>query len=181
MRKLFIILTILPLFAIAQLRDKIKKIDSVLTYLYQHQLFNGTILIGEKGKVLYKKAFGISSAFNGKPLTTASSFNLASVSKQFTAMMIMILKEQGKLQYDDAVQKYLPSFPYETITIRQLLTHTSGLPEYFDIAERYMNLLDTLTNANALALLSEKKPPLVFQPGDKWEYCNTNYTTLASI
>src|SRR5205085_6663999 len=68
MRKLFIILTILPLFAIAQLRDKIKKIDSVLTYLYQHQLFNGTILIGEKGKVLYKKAFGISSAFNGKPL-----------------------------------------------------------------------------------------------------------------
>src|SRR5205085_6887276 len=118
MRKLFIILTILPLFAIAQLRDKIKKIDSVLPYLYQHQLFNGTILIGEKGKVLYKKAFGISSAFNGKPLTTASSFNLASVSKQFTAMMIMILKEQGKLQYDDAVQKYLPSFPYETITIR---------------------------------------------------------------
>jgi len=181
MRKLFIVLAILPLFALAQIKDKIQKIDSVLNYLYQHQLFNGTVLIGEKGKVLYKKAFGMSAAVNGKPLRTTSSFNLASVSKQFTAMMIMILKEQGKLQYDDAVQKYLASFPYESITIRQLLTHTSGLPEYFDVAERYMNLLDTLTNANMLALLADKKPSLVFKPGEKWEYCNTNYTTLASI
>lgn len=181
MRKLFVVLAILPLYTSAQLTDKIKKVDSALTYLYQRQLFNGTILIGEKGKVLYKKAFGISAAVNGKPLTTASSFNLASVSKQFTAMMIMILKEQGVLRYDDPVQKYLPSFPYETVTIRHLLTHTSGLPEYFDIAERFLNLLDTLTNASMLTLLAEKKPALVFQPGEKWEYCNTNYTTLASI
>ncbi|MES1220330.1 MAG: serine hydrolase, partial [Bacteroidota bacterium] len=181
MRKLLLILCLLPLFTIAQLTGKLKSIDSVLTYLYQRQLFNGTALIGEKGKVLYKKAFGISAAVNGKPLTTSSSFNLASVSKQFTAMMIMILKEQGKLQYDDLVQKYLPSFPYNNITIRHLLTHTSGLPEYFDIAERNMNLLDTLTNENMLALLAEKKPPVVFQPGEKWEYCNTNYSTLASV
>ena len=181
MRKLLFILFVLPLFSTAQLARKVAGIDSALTYLYQHQLFNGTVLIGEKGKVLYKKAFGISAATNGKPLTTASSFNLASVSKQFTAMMIMILKEHGKLQYDDPIQKYLPSFPYNAITIRQLLTHTSGLPEYFDIAERHMNLLDTLTNESMLALLADKKPPLVFQPGEKWEYCNTNYTTLASI
>ncbi|MES1218821.1 MAG: serine hydrolase [Bacteroidota bacterium] len=181
MRKLFFAVCILPLFSFAQLTEKIKRIDSALTYLYQHQLFNGTVLVGEKGKVLYKKAFGVSAAVNGQPLTTSSSFNLASVSKQFTAMMIMQLKEQGKLQYDDAVQRYLPSFPYNNVTIRHLLTHTSGLPEYFDIAERNMNLLDTLTNESMLALLADKKPPLVFQPGEKWEYCNTNYTTLASL
>jgi N-acyl-D-aspartate/D-glutamate deacylase/CubicO group peptidase (beta-lactamase class C family) len=181
MRKLFVVLAFIPFYATAQLADKIKKIDSALTYLYQHQLFNGTALIGEKGKVMYKKAFGRTAALNGNQLTTASAFNLASVSKQFTAMMVMILKEQGKLQYDDMVQKYLPSFPYETVTIRQLLTHTSGIPEYFEFAGRYMNLLDTLTNASLLALLAEKKPPPVFQPGQKWEYCNTNYTTLASI
>ncbi len=170
-----------PLFLSAQLNKKIERIDSVLTYLYQRQLFNGTVLVGEKGKVLYKKAFGISAAVNGQPLTTASAFNLASVSKQFFAMMIMMLKEQGKLQYDDAVQKYLPSFPYPDITIRQLLNHTSGLPEYFDIADRNMTLLDTVTNESIQALLAVKKPALVFAPGEKWEYCNTNYATLASI
>lgn len=95
--------------------------------------------------------------------------------------MIMMLQEQGKLRYDDPVQKHLPTFPYAAITIRQLMNQTSGLPEYFDIAAGGMILLDTLTNQSMLALLAEKKPPLVFQPGEKWEYCNTNYTTLASV
>ena len=180
MRKFLLLCLALPLLAPAQLNKKIARIDSALTYLYQRQLFNGTVLIGEKGKILYKKAFGISGV-NGSALTTASAFNLASVSKQFFAMMIMILKEQGKLNYDDAVHLYLPSFPYPDITIRQLMTHTSGLPEYFDIAELNMTLLDTLTNESMLTLLAEKKPPLRFKPGEKWEYCNTNYTTLASV
>ncbi|MGC4037739.1 MAG: serine hydrolase [Chitinophagaceae bacterium] len=182
MKKLLLLSAILfAVVANAQLKDKIKSIDSALTYLYQHQLFNGTALVGEKGKVIYKKAFGISAAKNGQPLTTALSFNLASVSKQFTAMMIMLLKEQGKLKYDDPVQQYLPEFPYPSVTIRHLLTHTSGLPEYFDFVERYRNLLDTLTNESLMSLLAEKKPPMVFQPGEKWEYCNTNYCTLASV
>jgi N-acyl-D-aspartate/D-glutamate deacylase len=93
----------------------------------------------------------------------------------------MMLKEQGKLQYDDAVQKHLPTFPYPAITLRHLLNHTSGLPEYFDVAERYRSLLDTLTNESMLALLAVKKPALVFTPGERFEYCNTNYTTLASV
>jgi len=180
MRKFLLLFLALPLFAPAQLNKKIARIDSALTYLYQRQLFNGTVLIGEKGKILYKKAFGISGV-NGSPLTTVSSFNLASVSKQFFAMMVMMLKEQGKLNYDDAVHQYLPTFPYPDITIRQLMTHTSGLPEYFDIAEQNMTLLDTLTNESMIKLLAEKKPSLRFKPGEKWEYCNTNYTTLASV
>ncbi len=181
MRNIFFVLTILPFFANAQLTEKINRVDSALSYLYQHHFFNGAVLIGEKGKVVYKKAFGVSSAAGDQMLTTQSSFNLASVSKQFFAMMIMMLKEQGKLQYDDPVQKYLPSFPYNNITIRHLMNHTSGLPEYFEIAAHNMNLLDTLTNESMLALLAATKPPLVFQPGEKWQYCNTNYTTLASI
>ncbi|MBL7849818.1 MAG: serine hydrolase [Cyclobacteriaceae bacterium] len=155
-------------------------IDSALTYLHQRELYNGTVLIAEKGKVLYKKAFGVRNA-GGEQLTTASSFNLASVSKQFYAMMTMMLKEQGKLAYDDPVKKYVPAFPYPTITIRHLLNQTSGLPEYFDIAQGRMTLLDTLTNAMMIRILAERKPPLVFEPGTRWEYCNTNYTTLASV
>jgi len=154
--------------------------DSALTKLYERRLFNGTVLIAEKGKVLYKKAFGVAGA-GAKPLTIDAAFNLASVSKQFFAMMVMMLKEQGKLQYDDPVQKYLPSFPYPAISLRHLMNHTSGLPEYFDIAERYRSLLDTLTNESMLALLAAKKPALVFTPGEKFVYCNTNYTTLASV
>ncbi|MCE7862342.1 MAG: serine hydrolase [Bacteroidetes bacterium CHB5] len=181
MKRFLLLLVLLPAIAYSQHQSKIARIDSVLTYLHQYHLFNGTVLIGEKGKVLYKKAFGIAHPQTQQPLTTASAFNLASVSKQFYTMMAMILKEQGKLQYDDAVKKYLPTFPYSNITIRQLMNQTSGLPEYFDIAQGNMNPLDTLTNASMLELLALKKPPLVFEPGTKWEYCNTNYTTLASI
>ena len=181
MKRFLLLLVLLPAIAYSQHQSKIARIDSVLTYLHQYHLFNGTVLIGEKGKVLYKKAFGIAHPQTQQPLTTASAFNLASVSKQFYTMMAMMLKEQGKLQYDEAVQKYLPAFPYNNITIRQLMNQTSGLPEYFDIAQGDMNPLDTLTNASLLALLAHKKPPLVFEPGTKWEYCNTNYTTLASI
>jgi len=181
MRKITVLLIIIcPLLSVAQWRSKIQTVDSVLTSLYEKQQFNGTVLIAEKGKVLYKKAFGIAGA-TGKPLTTDAAFNLASVSKQFFAMMVMMLKEQGKLQYDDPVQQYLPSFPYPGISIRHLMNHVSGLPEYFEIAERYRSLLDTLTNESMLALLAEKKPALVFQPGERFKYCNTNYTTLASV
>lgn len=181
MKNIIFLLLFIPLVTFSQHKEKIIRIDSVLTYLNQRQLFNGTVLIGEKGKVLYKKAFGIANPQPLTPLTTTSSFNLASVSKQFYAMMTMMLKEQGKLNYDDLVQKYLPIFPYNNITIRQLMNQVSGLPEYFDIAEGNMILLDTLTNQSMLELLAEKKPALVFQPGEQWEYCNTNYTTLASI
>lgn len=180
MKKIFLVVLIAPLLATAQWNTKIQTVDSVLTQLYERQLFNGTVLIAEKGKVLYKKAFGIAGA-DQRPLTVSAAFNLASVSKQFFAMMVMMLKEQGKLRYDDAVQKYLPSFPYPAITIRQLMNHTSGLPEYFDVAERYRSLLDTLTNPSMLALMAAKKPALVFEPGSKFEYCNTNYTMLASV
>lgn len=164
----------------AQWKDKVREVDSVLRYLHGRQLFNGTVLLAEQGKVIYKKSFGISEP-GGKPLNGSSSFNLASVSKQFFAMMIMMLKEEGKLAFDDPVQKHLPAFPYPGITLRHLMNHTSGLPEYRTLAERDMNLVDTLTNESLLELLAQKKPPLDFNAGDRYAYCNTNYTTLASV
>lgn len=180
MKKL-IVLLLIPVLGAAQMPQKISRIDSVLTYLHEQQLFNGTILIGEKGKVVYKKAFGLKNAGTGEKLSTTSAFNLASVSKQFYAMMIMMLKEQGKLQYDDPVQKFLPLFPYPVITLRHLLNQTSGLSEYFDMADGQMTYMDTLTNNSMLEMLATKRPPLRFQPGEQWEYCNTNYVTLGAV
>ena len=163
------------------LTRRLKTIDSALTVLHDRAMFNGVVLVAEGGKVAYKKAFGTANSATNEPLTTNSAFNLASVSKQFMAMMVMQLQERGKLRYDELVRTYLPDFPYDTITVRHLLTHTSGLPEYFDIAQQYTGPLDTLTNAGMLKLLHDHKPPLVFRPGTRWEYCNTGYVLLGSI
>ena len=160
---------------------QVKTLDSALTVLHQQAMFNGTILIAENGKPLYKKAFGLANIQTNETLKTTSAFNLASISKQFMTMMVMILQEKSKLRYDDKVQQYLPDFPYDSITIRHLLTHTSGLPEYFDLALQHNNTLDTLTNDKMLQLLKDHKPKLQFMPGSKWEYCNTGYLLLASL
>lgn len=160
---------------------QIESVNSALTRLHEQAMFNGVVLIAQEGKPLYKKAFGIANRQTQEALTPNSSFNLASVSKQFVAMMTMILKEQGKLQFEDKVKKYLPTFPYDKITIRQLLTHTSGLPEYFDLATKYTNTLDTLNNEKVLSLLADLRPALEFESGSEWQYCNTGYVLLASI
>ncbi|MEO5889337.1 MAG: serine hydrolase [Ferruginibacter sp.] len=165
----------------AQTTPGTKKLDSVLTLLYKTGRFNGTILYAEKGKVVYKKAFGVIDYRTNQPLSTTSSFNLASVTKQFICMGIMLLKEQGKLQFDDDCKKYIPELTYDSITIRNLMTHTSGIPEYFDVFQRYKGPLDTLTNEKMITLFSNHPPPLDFATGTKWNYCNTNYVLLVSI
>ena len=118
MRKWLLFLMAVPLFTQAQWKNKVKTVDSVLQYLYERQQFNGSVLLAEKGKIIYQKSFGIADTA-GKPLTLTSAFNLASVSKQFFTMMAMMLHEEGKLDYDQRVQQYLPSFPYSNITVRQ--------------------------------------------------------------
>ncbi|MCP1385270.1 serine hydrolase [Runella salmonicolor] len=161
--------------------SKLKTLDSTLTILHQRASFNGAVLVAENGKIVYKKALGIANLATQAPLKTTSSFNLASISKQFMAMMVMMLKEQGKLQFDDKVQKHLPDFPYEKISIRHLLTHTSGLPEYFELAQKHNNTLDTLTNEKLLQLLKTHQPYVEFGVGEKWEYNNTGYVILVSV
>lgn len=170
------------LFGITRIQAQtVRLLDSALTSLYERQLFNGTALYAERGKILYKKAFGVANAATGEQLQTRSAFNLASISKQFVAMTIMLLQEEGKIGYDDEVRKYLPEFPYEKIHIRHLLTHTSGLPEYFDLASRHTGTLDTLSNGDILDLLARYTPALDFAPGSRWQYTNTGYVLLPLI
>ncbi len=176
---LFFLLTIIT--TNAQQASTIQQLDSVLNGLYQSHRFNGTVLYAEKGKVLYKKAFGVTDIRTNQPLTTTSSFNLASVTKQFICMGIMILKEKGQLNYDDDCKKYIPELPYNGISIRNLMTHTSGIPEYFDLFQLYKKPLDTLTNEGMIKLFAEQKPALDFETGSKWNYCNTNYVLLVSV
>jgi CubicO group peptidase (beta-lactamase class C family) len=137
-------------------------------------------LVAENGKPIYNKAFGYREFEKQIPLQTSDIFELASVSKQFTAMVIMILKEKGKLNYDDSVGKYL-DIPYKGITIRNLLTHTSGLPDYQAIMDQYWDKTKVAGNSDCIEYLNKYVPSKRFEPGEKYEYSNTGYLLLASI
>jgi N-acyl-D-amino-acid deacylase len=183
MQKLIVLLLalILSVYTRAQPAHDFKKLDSVLTQLQLTDRFNGTVLYAEQGKILYKKAFGIADIRTGQPLQTSSSFNLASVSKQFVAMGILELYEKGKLRLDDPVKKYIPELPYDSVTIRNLLNHTSGIPEYFEVFQQYRGTLDTLSNEGMIQMFARYKPATDFPAGSKWNYCNTNYVLLSAI
>ncbi|GAB3735917.1 serine hydrolase domain-containing protein [Spirosoma lituiforme] len=143
--------------------------------------FSGVVLIAEKGKPVYEKAFGYKRFDTKDPITTSSVFELASVSKQFTAMAIMMLKQAGKLGYDDPVEKYIPGLPYPGITIRHLLNHTSGLPDYQDVMDQHWDKRKVAGNADNIAYLIQYHPARLFEPGAKYTYSNTGYMLLASI
>lgn len=160
-----------------------------LSELHTRGQFNGNALIIENGEIVFQESFGIGNFDPVDSLELKSVFRLGSVSKQFTAMGIMILKERGKLSYDQDIREFIPELPYNGITIRHLLNHTSGLPDYsrimdehwkpglaYDNPERFIS-----GNEDILKMLCEYKPPVHFEPGGKWEYSNTGYNLLATL
>ena len=154
-----------------------EKLDSLFA---AQKDFSGVVLLAENGKPVYHKSFGYREFADQIPLQTSDIFELASVSKQFTAMIIMMLEEKGMLNYDDSVSKYL-DIPYKGITIRNLLTHTSGLPDYQDIMDKYWDKTKVAGNPDCIEYLNKYAPPKHFEPGEKYEYSNTGYMLLASI
>lgn len=143
--------------------------------------FSGVVLVAEKGKPVYERAFGFRNFETREPMTTAAIFELASVSKQFTAMTIMVLADEGKLKFDDPINQYIPGLPYTGIIIRQLLNHTSGLPDYQEVIDKYWDKTKVAGNADNIAYLIQYHPPVLFEPGAKYQYSNTGYMLLASI
>lgn len=175
MRYLFFLLFISSQSVYAQ--NLAARIDSVIQL---QQNVSGVILVADKGKPVYFKALGEREFAKHIPLQRTDIFELASVSKQFTAMIIMMLKEKGKLRYDDLVEQYL-DIPYKNISIRHLLTHTSGLPDYQDIMDTYWDKSKVASNKDAIEYLNKYAPPKLFEPGEKYEYSNTGYLLLASV
>lgn len=172
---------LLALFVSSAYAQKAQKLDSLFTTLYNKGGFNGCVLVAEDGKPIYDKAFGYADFTAKRPLNNNTVFELASVSKQFTAMAIMQLHQAGKLRYDDSVSKYLPGFPYHGITINNLLHHTSGLPDFLHWDSKMIDVNRINYNADILAALVKHKPVLKNQPGDALNYSNTNYVLLALI
>ena len=184
MKKLFrVYIAIAFLFcfsAVFSQRINYEKVDSIISNLATNNKFSGVVLIAEDGKVKYNKAVGYIDYANQKALNKNSIFELASVSKQFTAMTLMMVKEKGLLNYDDLVEKYI-NIPYKGITIRQLLTHTSGLPDYQAIMDTYWDKSKVAGNEDIISYLNKYAPPKLFEPGEKYLYSNTGYVLIASI
>ena len=180
------LITTITLLLIGQVtfgqQGKVQKIDSFLTSFYNSGNLNGNVLIAEKGKVIYNKSFGFSNETTKEKLNENSIFELASVSKQFTAMAIVILKEKGKLEYDENISKYIPELSYySNITIRNLLNHTGGLPDYMEVMDSVFDKNKIATNKDIISTFAKLKPQVLFEPNTKWEYSNTGYALLASI
>jgi CubicO group peptidase (beta-lactamase class C family) len=139
------------------------------------------VLVAEKGKIVFQKSYGYANFEDKRLLNDSSVFELASVSKQFTATGILLLKDRGQLDLTDSLRKYFPELPYSGITIRHMLTHTSGLPDYFWAMIEKWDRSKIAFNNDVIAFLAKEKMPLLFEPGKKWEYSNTAYMLLASI
>lgn len=144
--------------------------------------FNGTILFAENGQIIFSEACGYANLKTKEPLTMESAFQLASISKPITALAVMILKQDGKLGIDDSVNKYIPELPYPGITIRHLLTHRSGLPNYMYFAEEdWANKEVPLRNQDVIDLMVKNQYKPYYLPDKRYNYSNTNYALLAYI
>jgi CubicO group peptidase (beta-lactamase class C family) len=157
-------------------------IDSIFQRLHKRNGFTGAILYAERGNLVYKNGFGYGDIRKKIDINTKSAFQLASVSKMFTAIAVMILFERGDLEYDIDIRKYISEFPYENITARLLMNHRSGLGRYMSLAhDHWKNKRIPLTNEAMLQLFVKYKPTTYFSPNSGFHYCNTNYALLANI
>ena len=157
------------------------KLDSLLNRINKRHDFHGAVLVAKNKKIVYQNQVGYADFRKKTPLNSESVFQLASVSKQFTAAAIMQLKEKSKLKLTDSVNAYFPDFPYKNITIRNLLNHTSGLPKYFWVAEHEWKENKPPTNKDLMEVLPISKAQRFFKPGRNFDYSNTGYFVLASI
>ncbi|HYO59968.1 serine hydrolase domain-containing protein [Archangium sp.] len=172
-----------------------EKVDRLMAPWSQGDTPGAAIIVIQDGRIVLKKGHGLANLESKKPITPDTAFLLGSVTKQFTAMAVMMLAERGKLKYDDSLSKFFPEFPpyAQKITVRHLLHHTAGFPEYEDLFLESGKLDKDYprsakpprssfepTSKDALAILAQVKAPR-FAPGKQHEYSNSGYVILAQI
>ena len=180
---IFTAILLLGCHAAALAQDHAAKIQEVLTLAQKYKQFNGSALVAENGKVIYKGGFGLANMEWNIPNTPDTKFRLGSITKQFTATLTMQLVEQGKIKLDAKISDYLPDYRKdigEKVTIHQLLTHTSGIPSYtgqpgfVENVSRNPYKVDDFVKKYASG-------DLEFEPGSKYSYNNSGYFLLGAI
>jgi CubicO group peptidase (beta-lactamase class C family) len=145
--------------------------------------FNGGVLVSRNGRIIFEAYNGLEEVLKGDSINSSTSFHLASVSKTITAMAVLKLFEEKSISIDQPVSSFLNGFPFPKITVRNLLSHRSGLPNYVHFAEHLgWDTKKTLTNHDVLQLIIDKSALLdIGRPDAYFDYCNTNYALLALI
>jgi CubicO group peptidase (beta-lactamase class C family) len=163
------------------------QIDSIFSPLKSTTAPGAAVLVVRNGRPVFRRGYGVTDLRTHHPLDAQTNFRLASFTKQFTAMCIMLLVHDGKLHYDDHLADIFPEFPAygKPITVRNLLNHTGGLPDYEDLyAAQYPNMPDEkipqIHDSEVLKLLEQQTAPK-FPAGSKWKYSNSGYVVLGLI
>lgn len=160
--------------------DQAAEVGKLMETLFARGQFNGAILVAKDGKILYRNGFGKANFQTGSDFTPDTPSNIGSVTKQFTAMAIMILAERKRVSYDDSVSKYIPEFSHSAhftrVTLRHLLTHASGMPDYGDLA-----IDDSGLDQKGLIAALLKKEDTLAEPGLRYRYSNPGYALLAIV
>lgn len=167
----------------AKVERRVAMAEKAFDEMHRSQYLNGVVLYAEGEQVIFKKAYGWRNLVKQKDsIRLDDQFQLASVSKMFTAEAVMLLYSRGLLDYDDDITKYLPEFPYQGITIRNLLNHRSGLSRYETLAdEHWPDRGVPVSNDDIIRLYAQYKPDPYNQPDVTFHYTNVNYALLANI
>ncbi|MGO3690215.1 MAG: serine hydrolase domain-containing protein [Psychroflexus halocasei] len=159
---------------IARVSEKLKSKASRLR-------FNGSLLIAYKDQVIFDSSYGYKDPINKTEIDSSTSFELASVSKQFTAAAIMKLYDDELLDLNESVTTYLSGFKFPELTVKDLLKHRSGLWNYMYMTEAYWKKDEAPNNFDVVKLINQHQTSLSFRPGSRFKYNNTNYVLLAAI
>lgn len=167
--------------AFAQPSDFTAKADSHIAAYVQQNRFQGSALVAKGGKILLSKGYGLANEEHDIPNKPNTKFRLGSITKQFTAVAILQLQEQGKLNVKDPVSKYIPDSPeaWKKVTIHHLLSHTSGIPSYTSTPDYGKRMRESSKPLDFIARFKDK--PLEFEPGSKFNYSNSGYFLLGVI
>lgn len=150
-------------------------------YYEDNHRFNGAVLVAKDGVPVFETYIGKADFEYGKLLNNQSRFQLASVSKQFTAVAVLMLQQEGKLHIDSALTDYLPDLKYDHVTLRHLLTHKAGFPDYLWLISRHWEKDEPPQNRDIVDMLAKHPVRLQFKPGSKFRYSNTGYCLLAAV
>jgi CubicO group peptidase (beta-lactamase class C family) len=157
------------------------KIDKILNSLTEREAFTGAVLVAGNGEVLLSQGYGLADRDKNLPNTPQTKYRLGSITKQFTAMAILMLQAQDKLNVQDHICRYISECPvtWQDITIHHLLTHTSGIPNFTDFRDYQATKATPSAPEQTIARFKDK--PLEFPPGEQWSYSNSGYIVLGYI
>jgi CubicO group peptidase (beta-lactamase class C family) len=179
MTRYLLLIILLPFISKGQ--DIATKADELLSAYHKQGKFTGTVLIAKEGRILFEKGYGYADLQNKVPNTPTTEFRIGSLSKPFTATLILQLQEKGKLNISDPVQKYIPGYPKgDSITLEHLLNHTSGIRSITAMKEYYETWMSQPATLDQ-TISHFKNEPLSFSPGTRYEYSNSNYILLSRI